>query len=100
MLQNPLDLIDVPGGIDGRLPKDRQHKLLHRTILSQFLPEPLRKLRQFQFPVDPVAELSVHHRVVDQIEIIADIIAQLLDRIDPHMNPGYLIGLSCPLVMT
>ena len=34
------------------------------------------------------------------LKIVADVIAQLLYRIDPHMDPGYLIGLSCSFSMT
>ena len=74
MFQNILDPVDVCGCIYGRFLQYGQHELLHGAVLTQFFPQRLRKSGKFQFISDPVAQLSVYNRIINKIEVIADIV--------------------------
>ena len=49
---------------------------------------------------NPLTQLTVHQCIIDQIEVIADIITQLFNRVDSDMNPCNHIGLFGTFFMT
>ena len=78
----------------------RQQELLHRPVLVQDAPQLVRQVVELQLLLQPITELPVDDGVIHKIKVVAEIIAQLLYGVDPHMDPGYLVWMLCLLLMT
>ena len=100
VFQNTLNLINLRLCINVGTTQKRKHKLFLRAAPGKLIPELVRKFAKAKLRRNPLAQLAIHNGMVDQVKIIAHIIAQFFYRIDPKMNTSDFIGLLCPFIMT
>ena len=86
--------------VDSGTLQNREYKFFHTSPHPDHIPKLVCKLPFPDVLFQPSAQLLVHNRIIDQVEIIAEIIAQLFHCKYLTVDPRNFIRMGRMLIMT